>query len=233
MNVLSDEWNQCEKLPSAGGRAVPIVVSGTILVEAAGLKPGPADRMALSERQCPRTGSSGWSSICLCWRCWRSIWASSIARSTWCSFARPSAGPCVWMGLAGCFAVLPVLLRTHPGRQTARPNSQLSLEFVTGYLIEQSLSVDNLFVFLLIFRYFQVPREVSARRAVLGSHRRAGDARHLHRCRHHAAEPLSLDHLHLRRNPDLQRHSSCSGSTARTCIRRTIRCCGCFASSFR
>jgi len=32
-----------------------------------------------------------------------------------------------------------------------------ALEFVTGYVIELSLSVDNLFVFLLIFRYFQVP----------------------------------------------------------------------------
>jgi tellurite resistance protein TerC len=32
-----------------------------------------------------------------------------------------------------------------------------TLDFVTGYLIEQSLSVDNLFVFLLIFRYFRVP----------------------------------------------------------------------------
>ena len=37
-------------------------------------------------------------------------------------------------------------------------NSRLSLEFVTGYLIELSLSVDNLFVFLLLFRYFHVPR---------------------------------------------------------------------------
>ena len=32
-----------------------------------------------------------------------------------------------------------------------------ALEFVTGYVIELSLSVDNLFVFLLIFRFFQVP----------------------------------------------------------------------------
>jgi tellurite resistance protein TerC len=32
-----------------------------------------------------------------------------------------------------------------------------SLQFVTGYLVELSLSVDNLFVFLLIFGYFQVP----------------------------------------------------------------------------
>ncbi|HWP91664.1 MAG TPA: TerC family protein [Thermodesulfobacteriota bacterium] len=34
---------------------------------------------------------------------------------------------------------------------------KVALEFLTGYLIEQSLSVDNLFVFLLIFSYFNVP----------------------------------------------------------------------------
>jgi tellurite resistance protein TerC len=34
---------------------------------------------------------------------------------------------------------------------------QAGLEFLTGYLIEKSLSVDNLFVFLLIFSYFRVP----------------------------------------------------------------------------
>ena len=39
----------------------------------------------------------------------------------------------------------------------ARP--QAALEFVTGYVLELSLSVDNLFVFLLIFRYFTVPEE--------------------------------------------------------------------------
>jgi len=33
-----------------------------------------------------------------------------------------------------------------------------ALEFVTGYLLEESLSVDNLFVFLVIFNYFRVPR---------------------------------------------------------------------------
>lgn len=36
-------------------------------------------------------------------------------------------------------------------------------EFFTGYLIELSLSVDNLFVFLLIFSYFQVPRKYQHR----------------------------------------------------------------------
>ncbi|HAL57241.1 MAG TPA: hypothetical protein DCP63_12425 [Bacteroidetes bacterium] len=33
----------------------------------------------------------------------------------------------------------------------------IALQFLTGYLIEKSLSVDNLFVFLLIFTYFRVP----------------------------------------------------------------------------
>jgi tellurite resistance protein TerC len=36
---------------------------------------------------------------------------------------------------------------------------QKGLEFLTGYLVEEALSVDNLFVFLLVFSYFRVPRE--------------------------------------------------------------------------
>lgn len=34
---------------------------------------------------------------------------------------------------------------------------EVALQFLTGYLIEKSLSVDNLFVFLLLFSYFKVP----------------------------------------------------------------------------
>src|SRR6266536_1432909 len=34
---------------------------------------------------------------------------------------------------------------------------QKALEFFTGYLIEYSLSVDNIFVFIIIFSYFAVP----------------------------------------------------------------------------
>ncbi len=34
--------------------------------------------------------------------------------------------------------------------------SQSALEFLTGYVIEKSLSVDNVFVFLMIFKYFQI-----------------------------------------------------------------------------
>jgi len=35
--------------------------------------------------------------------------------------------------------------------------SRIGLEFLTGYLIEKALSVDNIFVFLVIFAYFRVP----------------------------------------------------------------------------
>lgn len=37
--------------------------------------------------------------------------------------------------------------------------SQTALDYYTGYLIEKSLSVDNIFVFLLVFSYFKVPDE--------------------------------------------------------------------------
>jgi tellurite resistance protein TerC len=40
-----------------------------------------------------------------------------------------------------------------------REGGQHALEYFTGYLIELSLSVDNLFVFILIFNYFGVPSE--------------------------------------------------------------------------
>lgn len=55
----------------------------------------------------------------------------------------------LYVAIAGLFAVL---LFFWQGRQA-------SLEFVTCYVVELSLSVDNLFVFLLIFNYFAVPEE--------------------------------------------------------------------------
>ena len=53
----------------------------------------------------------------------------------------------VWIGLALVF---------NAGIYYTR-GSELALEFLAGYLIEKSLSVDNIFVFLLIFSYFSVP----------------------------------------------------------------------------
>jgi tellurite resistance protein TerC len=55
----------------------------------------------------------------------------------------------LWIALAALFAGL---LFFWQGRQP-------TLEFITGYVLELSLSVDNLFVFLVIFRFFVVPEE--------------------------------------------------------------------------
>src|SRR3990172_393232 len=59
----------------------------------------------------------------------------------------------VWITLALTFA----------GIVFWRQGTQKGLEFVTGYLIELSLSIDNLFVFLLIFSYFKVPNKYQHR----------------------------------------------------------------------
>jgi len=61
----------------------------------------------------------------------------------------------VWVTLALIFAVL--LFGPLGSELFGAARHQKGLEFVTGYLIELSLSVDNLFVFLLIFSYFKVP----------------------------------------------------------------------------
>ena len=57
------------------------------------------------------------------------------------------AWSCVWVSLALLFALGVYFFR----------GGEKALEFLTGYVIEWSLSVDNLFVFLVIFSYFAVP----------------------------------------------------------------------------
>jgi tellurite resistance protein TerC len=55
----------------------------------------------------------------------------------------------LYVAVAGLFAVILFFWQGH----------QAALEFITGYVVEVSLSVDNLFVFLVIFNYFAVPEE--------------------------------------------------------------------------
>ncbi len=59
----------------------------------------------------------------------------------------------IWIALSLCFA----------GAVYRFMGSESGLEFVTGYLIEYALSVDNIFVFVLIFSYFKVPEEYQHR----------------------------------------------------------------------
>lgn len=56
-------------------------------------------------------------------------------------------------------------LDVNHGRELA---NQKSMEFFTGYLIEKSLAVDNIFVFLMLFTFFGVPAQYQRRVLILG-----------------------------------------------------------------
>lgn len=65
------------------------------------------------------------------------------------SFRRALGWSAVYVALAAAFAAIFYFWQGH----------QAALEFVTGYVLELSLSVDNLFIFLIIFNYFAVPED--------------------------------------------------------------------------
>ena len=72
----------------------------------------------------------------------------------------------VWIALALAFgAGLWLHLDGAAGREVA---NEKAAEYLTGYLIEKSLSVDNIFVFLMLFTYFAVPPERQRKVLVLG-----------------------------------------------------------------
>ena len=83
---------------------------------------------------------------------------------------------------------------------------------------EEPQSVDNVFVWAVIFSFFAVPREVPVPGAVLGHLRRPRPARRLHLRRRRADRALRLGALRLRRLP---RSSPASGSRATTRTRST------------
>jgi tellurite resistance protein TerC len=75
----------------------------------------------------------------------------------------------VWIGLALAFNVLlyqfiiwkfsgnPEFDVAHGSSESAA--SKLGLEFLTGYLVEKALAVDNIFIFLLVFSFFGIPKQ--------------------------------------------------------------------------
>lgn len=72
----------------------------------------------------------------------------------------------LWVCLALLFDGMLWLWLDHAlGRELANLKAS---EFLTGYLIEKSLSVDNIFVFLLIFQAFVVPPEQQKRALIIG-----------------------------------------------------------------
>ncbi|MDD0814745.1 TerC family protein [Curvibacter sp. HBC28] len=73
----------------------------------------------------------------------------------------------VWIGLSFVFNGLLWWAVKDTTGSTEVANTR-SLEFLTGYLIEKSLAVDNIFVFLLIFTYFAVPSPFQKRVLMIG-----------------------------------------------------------------
>ena len=54
------------------------------------------------------------------------------------------------------------------GRLPDEQADRIALEFLTGYLVEKALAVDNIFVFLMLFTYFGVPAQSQQRVLILG-----------------------------------------------------------------
>src|SRR4051812_44119358 len=72
----------------------------------------------------------------------------------------------VWVSLALLFATgMWFYLEKISGSEIAQ---EKTMEFLTGYVIEKSLSIDNIFVFLLIFSHFSVPPEYQRRVLLCG-----------------------------------------------------------------
>lgn len=72
----------------------------------------------------------------------------------------------LWFSLAFVFvAGLWWYLDGSQGREVA---NTVSMQFITGYLVEKSLSIDNIFVFLMLFSYFAVPAQHQKRALIIG-----------------------------------------------------------------
>jgi len=70
-------------------------------------------------------------------------------------FREASGWTAVWAALALLFCV--GLYKYAFWKFGATTGKQIGVEFLTGYVVEWSLSLDNMFVFVLVFRYFRIP----------------------------------------------------------------------------
>ena len=77
------------------------------------------------------------------------------------SFKEATVWSIVWVTLALVFNF--ILYQYSSGKFGAETASQIALEFLSGYVVEYSLSIDNIFVFVLVFSYFAIPAEYKHR----------------------------------------------------------------------
>ncbi|MEN9491802.1 MAG: hypothetical protein RJA63_2251, partial [Pseudomonadota bacterium] len=82
------------------------------------------------------------------------------------SFKEAATWSGIWVAVSMAFAAaLWAYLDASASRELANAKT---LEFITGYLIEKSLAVDNVFVWLILFSFFAVPLELQKRVLILG-----------------------------------------------------------------
>ena len=82
------------------------------------------------------------------------------------SFKEAATWSGIWVGVSFLFAgALWWHLDGSVGREIA---NQKTLQYITGYLIEKSLAVDNVFVWLILFSFFAIPLELQKRVLILG-----------------------------------------------------------------
>lgn len=94
------------------------------------------------------------------------LWAMQRQGAHQVSFKEALNWSILWISLSFVFvALLWWYLDTHQGRVVA---NTVAMQFMTGYLVEKSLSVDNIFVFLMIFSYFSIPAEHQKRALIIG-----------------------------------------------------------------
>ena len=77
------------------------------------------------------------------------------------SFRESLVWSAIWVALAVAFNYL--FYRYAAGAHGEAAGARLGLEFLTGYLVEKSLAIDNVFVFVLVFAYFGVPLQYQHR----------------------------------------------------------------------
>jgi tellurite resistance protein TerC len=77
------------------------------------------------------------------------------------SFRESLAWSIVWVTIALVFNY--AFYRYAAGLHGEAEGARLALEFLTGYIVEKSLAVDNIFVFVLVFAYFGIPPQYQHR----------------------------------------------------------------------
>ena len=112
------------------------------------------------------------------------------------SFKEATVWSIIWVTLALTFNF--IFYQYASGKFGAEIGTQFGLEFLTGYILEYSLSIDNIFIFVLVFSYFGIPPKYKHRVLFYGILGALIFPRNLYRARF-GSDAVSLGDLYFRR----------------------------------